>query len=72
MISRTVRVVNLRTLQEVVYQNDLPVEVNVRNAYLQMERRDFNHWDYNKRETPPIEKGKYVVICGDWCAFISH
>lgn len=68
-VARLVSVRNLSTLQEVGYVNSHSVEENVRNAYFQMERKDMNTWDYDRKDHPPIETGRETVSCGDWCAF---
>lgn len=41
----------------------------VKAAYLQFTMKDFNTWDYDKREVPLVF-GKYSVSCGDFSALI--
>jgi hypothetical protein len=68
-MSRVVVVTNMTTLQKVVYDNLLTVERNVLNAYMQVEQKDFNWWNYDNKNHPPIENCKETVVCGDWSAF---
>ncbi len=36
-------------------------------AYAQ-ERKDWNTWNYRKKYSNLIERGKVSVLCGDWAA----
>lgn len=63
--SGVTEVVNLATGEIAIYT--LPPKEAVKAAYLQYVLKDFNTWDYGKREVP-IVVGRSTISCGDWCA----
>ena len=58
-------VIRLGTDEKYVYS--LPPEKAVVAAYLQIEKWNFNTWDYNYQH-PLLRKGKYGWHCGDFSA----
>lgn len=61
-------VLNLATGEVIVYT--LPPEGAVKVAFLQFTMKDFNTWNYDKRDVPLVH-GKRTVICGDFGALIK-
>jgi len=64
----TTKVINLKTGDEIYYS--LSPEEAVKVAYLQLERKIYNTWDYPKIEVP-LMYGKNTVFCGDFSALLS-
>ena len=50
-----------------VYHYPLPPEQAVVAAYLQIEKRNFNTWNYDYQH-PLLKKGKHGWHCGDFSA----
>lgn len=63
------RVLNLSTQQELIY-TCTPIEA-VMAAYAQVEKKDYNTWDYYVRYADLVVSGKHSVSCGDWCALLQ-
>ena len=59
------RVMDLRTGEYVATYSCSPEDA-VRAAFAQLDRKDFNTWDYEKRYL--VVHGRRSVSCGDFCA----
>jgi hypothetical protein len=66
----SVRVFNLATGEERIYDWTLTPVQAVRNAWLQTVRGDFNTWDYENRTLLPMRVTGRTVSCGDWVALL--
>lgn len=64
----TVRVLNLSTDAERIYEGIMPKEAVIA-AFAQAERKDYNTWDYETRYTAQVLTGRFTYSLGDWCAF---
>lgn len=63
-------VVNLDTLEERHYS--LPPREAVIGGHAQMEKNDWNTWDYEKKYGHLVKFGEVSVICGNCSALLKE
>lgn len=69
MAEGTVTVYNLDNPDRIVYYAGITPAQAVMCAYAQMDRRDFNTWEYENKYSSLVKESELMYFCGNWAAY---